>query len=91
MNRLLGCAASLYLLSAPMVTAADLPVPAATPEWSWDRRVQAYDWTSPYVGINAGGTLGVSSQTQTLPPMSSTGNFDSEAAWWAEPPPFASS
>jgi outer membrane immunogenic protein len=76
MNRLLGCAASLYLLSATMVMAADLPVPAASPEWSWDRHVQAYDWTGPYVGINAGGTLGVSSQTLTLPPRSSTGNFD---------------
>jgi outer membrane immunogenic protein len=78
MNRLLGCAASLYLLSATMVMAGDLPVPAAAPDWvwSWDRPVQAYDWTGPYVGINAGGTLGTSSQTQMLPPFSSTGSFD---------------
>jgi outer membrane immunogenic protein len=76
MNRLLGCAASLHLLSATTVAAADLPVPAATPQWSWDRHVQAYDWTGPYVGINAGGTLGVSNQTQMFAPWSSTGAFD---------------
>jgi outer membrane immunogenic protein len=76
MNRLLACAGSLYLLSATMVTAADIPMPTATPEWSWQHRLRDYDWTGPYVGINGGGTLGVSSQSQTLAPLSSTGNFD---------------
>jgi outer membrane immunogenic protein len=40
-------------------------LPAAKPEW--------YDWTGPYVGINAGGTLGVGRQP---PPSSLTGHFD---------------
>jgi len=56
-------------------SAADLPA-APAPQWSWYQNVETYDWTGPYLGINGGGAFGRSDQTQVLPPVQSTGNFD---------------
>jgi outer membrane immunogenic protein len=56
-------------------SAADLPAGTA-PQWSWDKNVEAYDWTGPYLGINGGGAWAQSDQSQVLPSALSSGNFD---------------